>query len=171
MATGVRIHADMALQAEMQYPNKNRGFSLLELLIVITVIAILIGVLLPNLNEARVKARDQKRKADVRALTQALETYKINQSLPSYPAAPLPNPGESWVVSSITYMAVMPTDPLYSTDQAKYQYRYWRNPADPLRYYVGACLEDPNDPDVKASAPGGTGWGGGCTRWYYVSEP
>lgn len=155
----------------MQHPNKNKAFSLLELLIVITVIAILIGVLLPNLNEARIKARDQRRKADIRSIIQSLETYKLNQSPPSYPAtSPFTAVGQAWVDGGVTYMNVIPTDPLYQTDTSNYIYRYYRDPADTLKYYVGSCIEDVNDPEAQLSPPSGPTWSG-CTYWYYRSEP
>jgi len=173
VAVSVRIHVTMGYQAGTPFPKNRKGFSLIEVLIVITIIAILIGVLLPNLNEARLKARDEKRKADLRGFAQALETYKINQSLPSYPdPATIPAPGVVWSFNSITYMK-MPTDPLYGSSPTTHFYRYYSDPAvDPTTYYIGACLEDVNDPDVQSAPPTGTGWTNCSTlTWYVKSEP
>lgn len=54
---------------------KNKGFTLIELLVVIAVIGILASVVMASLNSARVKARDAKRKADMKQIQTALELY------------------------------------------------------------------------------------------------
>ncbi len=54
---------------------KNRGFTLIELLVVIAIIGTLATVVLVSLNEARSKARDVRRLADLRQLALALELY------------------------------------------------------------------------------------------------
>jgi len=157
----------------MQFPKKNKAFSLIEILIVITIVAILIGVLLPNLNEARLKARDEKRKADLRGFAQALELYKNNQPLPAYPdPVDIPQPGQVWIYNNVKYMT-MPTDPLYASNPGMYSYRYYSDAAvDPTTYYLGACLEDASDPETQDNAPVGTSWSGCTTQtWYIVTEP
>ncbi len=60
------------------------GFSLIELLVVITIIGILSSVGLASLNNARDNARVSKARSDVRALHQALVRYNIDtESWPS----------------------------------------------------------------------------------------
>lgn len=54
---------------------KNKGFTLIELLVVIAVIGILASVVMASLNSARMKARDAKRKADMKQIQIALELY------------------------------------------------------------------------------------------------
>src|SRR3989304_4722403 len=52
-----------------------KGFSLIELLVVITIIAALVAVALPNFLGARQRARDAKKKAELRELKSALRLY------------------------------------------------------------------------------------------------
>ncbi|OGE79367.1 MAG: hypothetical protein A2751_05445 [Candidatus Doudnabacteria bacterium RIFCSPHIGHO2_01_FULL_46_14] len=59
----------------LRYRNKQKGFTLIELLVVISVIGFLASVILVSLNSARAKARDTKRKADIRQLATALELH------------------------------------------------------------------------------------------------
>jgi len=56
--------------------SSQKGFTLIELLVVIAVIGILAAVIMASLNSARVKARDARRKADLRQVAVALELYK-----------------------------------------------------------------------------------------------
>lgn len=56
----------------MQLKN-NKGFTLIELLVVIAIIALLSSVVFSSLSSARVKARDSRRKADIKQIENALE--------------------------------------------------------------------------------------------------
>jgi prepilin-type N-terminal cleavage/methylation domain-containing protein len=51
------------------------GFSLLELIVVIGVIAILVGILFPAVSSARAKAREREATATMRALENAIMVY------------------------------------------------------------------------------------------------
>jgi len=54
---------------------KAAGFSLIEVLVVIAIIAMLIGLALPNYLGARERARDSKRKTELSQLKTALRMY------------------------------------------------------------------------------------------------
>lgn len=51
------------------------GYTLLELLVVIGIIALLVTIGLPSFSTAQKKSRDSKRKSDIAEIQQALEQY------------------------------------------------------------------------------------------------
>jgi len=67
------------------FKKKNRGFTLIELLVVIFIIGILASIVIVSVNSARAKARDTKRKADIKELKTAIELY--NNDTGQYPQA------------------------------------------------------------------------------------
>lgn len=69
---------------------KKRGFTLIELMMVITIIGILAAIIIVSLGEARKKAADARRKNYARNLVSALEAYRLDKN--SYP---VPNPNQA----------------------------------------------------------------------------
>ncbi|MCL4338153.1 type II secretion system GspH family protein [Patescibacteria group bacterium] len=55
--------------------NDNYGFTLLELLVVISIITVLIAMGLTSFSSAQKKGRDAKRKSDIKEVQSALEQY------------------------------------------------------------------------------------------------
>jgi type II secretion system protein G len=64
---------------------RSRGFTLIELLVVIAIIGLLSSVVLANLNNAKVKARDAQRFSDFNQIRNALELYHLKYGV--YPNA------------------------------------------------------------------------------------
>ncbi|MEI7634832.1 MAG: prepilin-type N-terminal cleavage/methylation domain-containing protein [bacterium] len=60
-----------------------KGFTLIELLIVVAIIAILAAIAVPNFLEAQTRAKVSRGKADMRAVSTAIESYKIDTN--NYP--------------------------------------------------------------------------------------
>lgn len=59
--------------------NKSRGFTLLEILVVIMIIGLLVVIGLRSFMTSQVKARDSKRKNEVEQLVRALELFRNDQ--------------------------------------------------------------------------------------------
>ena len=64
----------------------NRGFTLVEMLVVITVIAILLAIVIPRVKGMQDEANSTKAKAELRTLQTAVESWRIHQSPSTYPA-------------------------------------------------------------------------------------
>ena len=64
-----------AIMQRQERKFKNAGFTLVELLVVISIISLLSSVVFASVNSARSKARDARRKSDLHAIQLALEFY------------------------------------------------------------------------------------------------
>jgi type II secretion system protein G len=62
-----------------------KGFTILEILVVLSVIAILIGVAVPRLKGMQDQANINKAKAELKTMQSALESYYSNASPNAYP--------------------------------------------------------------------------------------
>lgn len=68
----------------MNRQNRQRGFTLIEIMVVVVIIGILIGLVAPNILGRVDKARVTAAKADIATLEQALEMYRLdNHNYPS----------------------------------------------------------------------------------------
>ena len=105
-----------------------KGFTLIELMVVIAIIGILTAIITANFTTAKSKARDAKRVSDIAQLQLVLEQYFDKNS--EYPSAiNLDNLN--------AYISVIPTDP---TPPAAYSYATGSNNLD---YVLKAVFENP----------------------------
>lgn len=64
----------------------NRGFTIVELLVVISVIAILLGIIIPRFKGMQEEGNRTKAKAELKTLQTAIESWHIHQTPQAYPA-------------------------------------------------------------------------------------
>jgi prepilin-type N-terminal cleavage/methylation domain-containing protein len=139
--------------------NNNRGFTFIELLIVIGVIAVLTGTLLYLIDPVTQlqRAKDATRKADLRQIQSGLEIFRSDQL--AYPATLSCGGSLTGTVNgaTVTYIARIPCDP-------KTGFSYTYTPGSPASSYtLKACLENKNDPDQDAK----NGKPNSCLAPYY----
>lgn len=105
-----------------------RGFTLVELLVVVTIIVLLTATAVVTYSTFLKQSRDAKRKSDLGEIAAALEMYRSNND--TYPAT------LSTLTSGTVYISIIPTDPQSSS----YVYYYIMNSASD--YTLGAHLEN-----------------------------
>ena len=64
-----------------------RGFTLVEIMIVVAIIALIAAIAIPNMLRARVNANEASGIASMRTLVSALESFRANQTPVTYPPA------------------------------------------------------------------------------------
>ena len=121
-------------------PKRSRAaFTLIELLIVVAIIAILAAIAVPNFLEAQVRSKVSRTKADMRAMTTAIEAYNLdtNHYPPDGNDLEVTDPlGGDFNVAlrlkvlttPISYLTLLPTDP-FNLDKVAYDPA---NPFNPL---------------------------------------
>lgn len=156
--------------------HNRRGFTLIELMVVVSVIAVLSTVGLVTYTNAQKNSRDAKRKADLGQIQSALELYyNINGRYPKTPddgggfgnswnGSTDSDPDQWWITDNggtgiklnETYINLMPKDPI--NDGSKplvYIYKSnssWAGcPQSGKWYALGAWLENSSDPRTSAN--------------------
>jgi prepilin-type N-terminal cleavage/methylation domain-containing protein len=142
---------------------KQKGFTLIELLVVISIISLLASIVLTSVNSARVKARDAKRRGDLKQLSTALNLYYAKYE--TFPVStPVCNPGQNvygdywcrdstdnngttpitnWIPGLQEFVGKLPQNPKpYGTPAGTYHYY---SPS-PTKYFLFVMLEGTNQP-------------------------
>lgn len=116
-----------------------KGFTLVELLVVISIIAVLSGVILPNIAKMRARGRDGVRIADISQMRLALEHYFTITG--KYPIEIT----SSDLADTTRIITTVPVDP-----STKESYEYFAvcsgdDDDKPNGFHLGAVLEEPNE--------------------------
>jgi type II secretion system protein G len=96
-----------------------RGFTLIELMIVVAIIAILAGILIPNFVNARAQAQSAACESNLRAIATALELYYADNQV--YPTASGAAVQPSLLsANGVAYLNNTPKDPAAQSGGATY---------------------------------------------------
>lgn len=109
-----------------------RGFTLIEMMIVVAIIAILVGILVPNFMRARAQAQTAACEANLKEIATALELYETDND--RYPASGTVDPSNTELQA---YLKQTPVDPVAGPG-AYYSFTV-SNPGTATASYVILC--------------------------------
>ncbi len=124
--------------------HKKQGFTLVEILVVVSIIGMLSSIVLVGLGSFRARGRDARRVADLRETQNALELYY--GKFGGYPLTTWDGLEGTLIEAEIGVSGIS-DDPLGGTNH----YRYGSNGQS---YVLGAKLEDPNNQVLKDDVDG-----------------
>lgn len=126
--------------------NHKKGLTLVELLIVITIIGLLASVFAINVGKFRSRTRDSQRVADIRSIAQTLAFYFYrSEHLGSYPIGDVYITGSDSISTSLINsgaISIIPVDPLNEED-----YRYYYCSLENNCSVLGGSGTDESDGD------------------------
>jgi general secretion pathway protein G len=96
-------------------PARQRGFSLIEIMVVVVIMGIMAGLVVPNLLRRPDQARVVAARQDISSIFQALKLYRLDNG--HYPSATqglqalVQQPGDEKMPAWHSYLDRLPTDP------------------------------------------------------------
>jgi len=142
----------------------SKGFTLLELLVVISIIGIIMAIGSVSFSTAQKKGRDSRRQGDMKAIQKSLEQYYALAN--GYPASI--TSGGSITYLTNTLMNLVPYDPKNS---GTYVYTYTVDaPAVKTVYCLCALLENTGMGNANTVGAAGVCSFGGTRNYFCVSN-
>lgn len=156
---------------------KQRGFTLIELMVIIAVVIIVVAAIIASLNKARAQARDARRLNDMHEVVLALEAYY--EKYRRYPASDnagcgsWDTPGNGTFIQALRTEGFLPRDIKDPTGDSNCgNYRYYRYPPGynscaQAGFYV---LQIVSFETVQGQHPESPGWacGSSAVSWNTV---
>lgn len=125
-----------------------KGMTLIELMVVVSIIVILILVIVAYLRTQMFKSNDARRKADMKRISIAVEEYEKDKNCYPLPSLVVCNPG----TGLLPYSDKIPCDPV---TKASYMYEH-QDAVCPTWYRLYSSLENNTDVDYEpAIGPNG----------------
>ncbi len=126
---------------------KKKGFTLVEILVVVTIISLLASIAAISYSRFIKQSRDSRRKTDIEQIRAAIELYRNFKS--AYPSA-LTFDGTGEVSDAgVVYMSRVPSDPLSASDTNNTY--YYASSGTFQDYTICAYLEGGETTSITAS--------------------
>lgn len=152
----------MAMVFKVFMKKGRQGFTLLELLVTISIIGILIGVGSVSFSTAQKKGRDSRRQADMKAMQTSLEQcYALDTK---YPASADEGSALTCIGGAVTMNSV-PYDP---KNTGSYVYTY--TVAGTTSYCLCALMETTGSGNASSAGAAGVCAWGGAKSYFCVSN-
>lgn len=131
---------DKIIEKKLSY-NRFKGFTLIEILVVVAIMGLLASVVLVGLGSFRTRGRDARRIADLRETQNALELYNLKEQ--KYPEQSSWDALEKILIDAGIGVSKISNDPL-----ADKTYSYGVDSSQ-QSYVLAAGLEDENNAALK----------------------
>ncbi|MBN1493472.1 MAG: type II secretion system protein [Candidatus Omnitrophica bacterium] len=106
--------------------NNSKGFTLVEIMIVVAIIGLLVALGIPSLLRARLSANETNAQGSLRTIITALENYRADQNPPTYPTEL-----DDLKEGDPAYL-----DP-FPEGGRKHGYEFYYYASDPINYTIG----------------------------------
>jgi general secretion pathway protein G len=122
-----------------------RGFTLIELIIVLSIIGLLVGLGLPTYKSSTVKAREAVLKENLFILRKLIDQYAMDKG--KYPDS-------LRTLVQDSYIRAIPVDPMTNIDTTWVEVRELPSPEDPLLTVIPGVIDVKSGSDRKSPIDG-----------------